>query len=440
MKPKKVKEYNFLIIPIFFIFLIFIEVNVVNDYLNIEKWKYFIWQGENRGLNAIIVWNAVSLVFISLYFYKSIYYERYIAPLVSLLLFSILIVSPFIFGDKVKNLLANSATFKNEGVLYLDFTTNVLSAKCIHDSSSESYCENYNSLIFPYGNTAIIFKFVPSQFIEFIALILNISTLVILVYVVVKSLGISSAPIFLSSPWVYFALERANADLYLLIILLLGSYFPMKKYQVLYWVSYFYMVTLKPIYAGYLLGTKISIKNIIILILGIIFILGSYNFSLESLSSNRAKVNPTPFGSLGFTDAIELVDIIFQNNNITAYFLIFIFVILFILYIDKNKPLSIAALEGNGDFVSRNMFLILVIIVVGNQVNYKLILLIPLLIIALNKSNTNVLATTILGLITIGQHTIIRNIFTLVLAILIINYLIDDFRYRINNRVKVDLN
>jgi hypothetical protein len=86
------------------------------------------------------------------------------------------------------------------------------------------------------------------------------------------------------------------------------------------------------------------------------------------------------------------------------------------------------------------MFLILVIIVVGNQVNYKLILLIPLLIIALNKSNTNVLATTILGLITIGQHTIIRNIFTLVLAILIINYLIDDFRYRINNRVKVDLN
>ena len=59
---------------------------------------------------------------------------------------------------------------------------------------------------------------------------------------------------------------------------------------------------------------------------------------------------------------------------------------------------------------------------------------------SLNKSNTNLFATTILGLITIGQHTIIRNILTLVLTILIIKYLIEDFRYRLINRVKVDLN
>jgi len=74
MKIKKTRDYYYLIIPIIFMVLIIAEINIVNDYLNIEKWKYFIWQGEARGLNAILIWNVVSLVFVGLYFFQSKYY------------------------------------------------------------------------------------------------------------------------------------------------------------------------------------------------------------------------------------------------------------------------------------------------------------------------------------------------------------------------------
>jgi hypothetical protein len=205
-------------------------------------------------LNFILIWNAVSLVFVGLYLYKSKYYEKYIAPSISLFLFIVVILSPFIFGNKVKDLMANSATFKNEGILFMDFNTTVLSAKCIYDSQIEKYCNDINSLNFPYGKTAIIFKFIPTQLIEQIAFGVNIITLVLLVYVVVKLLGFGPVPIFLSSPWLYFALERANTDLYLLNILLIGSYFSIKKFKILYWTSYLFM---QDIYSALKLALKI---------------------------------------------------------------------------------------------------------------------------------------------------------------------------------------
>jgi len=437
MKIKKVRDYYFFIIPVIFTVLIIAEINIVNDYLNIEKWKYFIWQGEARGLNAILIWNAVSLVFVGLYYFKSKYYENYIAPTLSFVLYMGLILSPFIYGNRIKDILANSATFKNEGAIYMDFNATVLSAKCIYDSQIESYCERSNSLTFPYGKSAIIFKFIPTQFIDQIALVLNIITLTLLVYVIVKLLGFGPVPIFLSSPWIYFGLERANTDLYLLNILLIGSYFSIKKFKILYWASYFFMLTLKPIYAGYLLNTKISIKNFFIFIAGVALALGSYNFSLNNLNNSRAIVNPTPFGSIGFSDFIELINIVFPNLNFTSIILILISITVPILFLDKKNFLPFVTEYVSEDFVMRNMFLILVIIIAGNQVNYKLILIIPLLIIAMNKYNTNLFVVTLLGLLTIGQHTIIRNILIFVLTVLLTKYLINDFKFKIINRSKV---
>jgi hypothetical protein len=416
--------------------LISAEVNIVNDYLNIEKWKYFIWQGEGRGLNFILIWNAVSLVFVGLYLYKSKYYEKYIAPSISLFLFIVVILSPFIFGNKVKDLMANSATFKNEGILFMDFNTTVLSAKCIYDSQIEKYCNDINSLNFPYGKTAIIFKFIPTQLIEQIAFGVNIITLVLLVYVVVKLLGFGPVPIFLSSPWLYFALERANTDLYLLNILLIGSYFSIKKFKILYWTSYLFMLTLKPIYAGYLLSTKISIKNTLIFMAGVALVLGSYNFSLSSLSDSRLKVNPTPFGSIGLSDANELINVVFSNINLSSKILIFTSIALLTLYVDKKNFFPFATSNNRKDFAIRNMFLFLVIVIAGNQVNYKLILLIPLLVIVMNKYDPNLLVVTLLGLLTIGQHTIIRNVLLFVLTVLLTKYIINDLRFKINNRAK----
>lgn len=437
MNIKMARDYYYLIIPVTFMILIIAEVNIVNDYLNIEKWKYFIWQGEGRGLNLILIWNAISLVFVGLYLYKSKYYENYIAPGISLFLFIVLIFSPFIFGNKIKDLLANSATFKNEGKLFMDFNSTVLSAKCIYDSQIESYCKNNNSLTFPYGRTAIVFKFIPTQLIDQIALGINIITLVLLVYVVVKLLGFGPVPIFLSSPWLYFALERANTDLYLLNILLIGSYFSTKKFKILYWASYLFMVTLKPIYAGYLLFTKISIKNILVFMAGIALVLGSYSFSLSSLSDSRKLVNPSPFGSIGLSDANELLNVVFPNISFSSIILIFTSIALLTLYVDKKNFSPFATSSNKKDFVIRNMFLFLVIIIVGNQVNYKLILLIPLLVIVMNKYETNLFVFTLLGLLTIGQHTIIRNVLIFVLTVLLTKYLINDLRLRINTMVKV---
>jgi len=437
MKIKKTRDYYYLIIPIIFMVLIVAEINMVNDYLNIEKWKYFIWQGEVRGLNAILIWNAVSLVFVGLYFFQSKYYENYIAPSISFILYMGLILSPFIFGNKLKDILANSATFKNEGAIYMDFNATVLSAKCIYDSQIETYCERFNSLTFPYGKSAIIFKLIPTQFIDQIALVLNIITLTLLVYVIVKLLGFGPVPIFLSSPWIYFGLERANTDLYLLNILLIGSYFSVKKFKILYWASYFFMLTLKPIYAGYLLSTKISIKNLFIFMTGVALVLGSYNFSLNDLTNSRALINPTPFGSIGLSDFSELINVVFPNLNIKSIILILISISVLILFLDKKNFLPFSTENESEDFVMRNMFLILVIIIAGNQVNYKLILLIPLLIIVMNKNNTNLFIVTLLGLLTIGQHTIIRNVLIFVLTVLLTKYLINDFKFRLNARAKV---
>jgi hypothetical protein len=440
MKINHGRGYHFLIIPLMFLGLIIAEINIVNDYLNIEKWKYFIWQGEARGLKSILIWNAISILFVGLYFSKLKYYERYIAPYVSLFLFIVLIFSPYIFGNKIKDILANSATFKNEGIIFLDFKTNVYSARCIFDSVIENYCKNNNSSIFPYGNTAIIFKFVPTQLIEQIALILNIVTLVLLVYVIVKLLGFAPLPIFLSSPWIYFALERANADLYLLIILLIGSYFSIKKLKILYWASIFFMLTLKPIYAGYLLSTKISIKNMFLFVAGVVLILSSYDFSLSNLSKNRAIVNPTPFGSIGLSDLNELINVIFPNINFALIILVLAGFTLAILYIDKKNLMPFATTNKSNDFTVRNMFLILVIIIAGNQVNYKLILLIPLMVIAMADYNKNLFVITLLGLITIGQHTIIRNVLIFVLTVLLTKYLIIDLKFKINKKVRVARN
>jgi hypothetical protein len=431
------RDYYYLIIPVTFMILIIAEVNIVNDYLNIEKWKYFIWQGESRGLNSILIWNVISLVFVGLHLYKSKYYEKYIAPGISLFLFIVLIFSHFIFGNKIKNFLANSATFKNEGKLFMDFNSTVLSAKCIYDSQIESYCKNNNSLTFPYGKTAIIFKFIPTQLIDQIALGINIITLVLLVYVVVKLLGFGPVPIFLSSPWLYFALERANTDLYLLNILLIGSYYSLKKFKILYWASYLFMVTLKPIYAGYLLSTKISIKNVLIFMVGVALALGSYNFSLSNLSDARLRINPTPFGSIGLSDVNELINVVFPNMHFSSIILIFTSIAFLTLYVDKKNFLPFAISSNKKDFVIRNMFLFLVIIIAGNQVNYKLILLIPLLVIVMNKYDTNLFVVTLLGLLTIGQHTIIRNVLVFVLTVLLTKYLINDLRLKINTMIKV---
>jgi hypothetical protein len=83
------------------------------------------------------------------------------------------------------------------------------------------------------------------------------------------------------------------------------------------------------------------------------------------------------------------------------------------------------------------MFLILVIIIAGNQVNYKLILLIPLMVIAMADYNKNLFVITLLGLLTIGQHTIIRNVFIFVLTVLLTKYLINDLKFKINKKVRV---
>jgi hypothetical protein len=111
-----------------------------------------------------------------------------------------------------------------------------------------------------------------------------------------------------------------------------------------------------------------------------------------------------------------------------------------ILYIDKKNLMPFATTNKSNDFTVRNMFLILVIIIAGNQVNYKLILLIPLMVIAMADYNKNLFVITLLGLITIGQHTIIRNVLIFVLTVLLTKYLIIDLKFKINKKVRVARN
>jgi hypothetical protein len=169
---------------------------------------------------------------------------------------------------------------------------------------------------------------------------------------------------------------------------------------------------------------------------GVALVLGSYNFSLSSLSDSRLKVNPTPFGSIGLSDANELINVVFSNINLSSKILIFTSIALLTLYVDKKNFFPFATSNNRKDFAIRNMFLFLVIVIAGNQVNYKLILLIPLLVIVMNKYDPNLLVVTLLGLLTIGQHTIIRNVLLFVLTVLLTKYIINDLRFKINNRAK----
>jgi hypothetical protein len=62
------------------------------------------------------------------------------------------------------------------------------------------------------------------------------------------------------------------------------------------------------------------------------------------------------------------------------------------------------------------------------------------MVIAMADYNKNLFVITLLGLITIGQHTIIRNVLIFVLTVLLTKYLIIDLKFKINKKVRVARN
>ena len=120
-------KFNYIAVYFIAIILIYVEVQIVDE-IQIEKWKYFIWQGEYKELDLIIIWNILNLSVILLYFLKLKVYEKYVAPLITIGVTLFLLTFPFILNSNQKTKLATAATFNNENLLFMDFVDGVKSS------------------------------------------------------------------------------------------------------------------------------------------------------------------------------------------------------------------------------------------------------------------------------------------------------------------------
>ena len=435
-------KFNYIAVYFIAIILIYVEVQIVNE-IQIVKWKYFIWQGEYKELNLIIIWNILNLSVILLYFLKLKVYEKYVAPLITIGATLFLLAFPFILNSNQKTKLATAATFNNENLLFMDFVDGVKSSICrFNESSLNTYCAEPKYINYPYSDLSFVFQFIPLNSSLFIAFIINFISIALVITVVRNKIGISGVPMFILSPWFYFVLERSNLDLLMLACLLLLSFNLKKAGKITIYIFALFLIALKPIFAGFLLTNKVNQKNILYLIIGITTIIFGYDFSLRRLQESRGFVDPTPYGAFGLS---EIIDLLRYFSSYTQIALISLPILIFLIYlfIKETFTRGLSSLQINS-FNSRVIYLLLIVFVVGNQVNYKLILLFPLLLFVLTISDISKFQVVLilfpsLGLISIGQHTIMRGILILLLTIGLTTQVSMDLLRRLKSR-KSELN
>jgi hypothetical protein len=425
-------------IYLFFIYLIaigavYFEFKFTRT-LQIERWKYFIWDGEQKETRLIFVWNILCLTAILLYFLKSRVYEKYVAPITTIAIFAFLITFPFILSSDQKTKLATGATFINEDLYFMDFVAVIQSSACRFNGN----CPDPKNLEFPYSDSSFIFQFVPIDSAIPIAFFINLVSIVILIFVVKSMIGISGVPIFLLSPWYYFVLERSNLDIIMLNIVLLLILKTGRVVKYILYLGALFLVSLKPIFAGFLLTNNLNRRNITYFGLGVLSIFAGYEFNIERIQQSRSIVDPTPFGAFGFSEIIELLRIPGDYRTLLTIFVIILIILATLLLreilVINKKQVKQSSID------SRLIFLLLVIFIAGNQVNYKLIMLFPLLLIILKiemgRFQKLLILMPTLGLISIGQHTIMRGSLVVILTMALIIQVAVDF---LSNIKKTDI-
>jgi len=371
------------------------------------------------------------LTSILLYFLKSQIYEKYFAPIITVGISTFLTVFPFILSSNQKTKLATGATFKNEDSYFMDFVVVIQSTTCRYNRN----CPD-SKFILPYGDSSFIFQFVPVDAIIPVAFLINLISIAILIYVVKGKIGISGVPIFLLSPWFYFVLERSNFDIVMLNILLLLLLNTDKVSKLILYLAALFLVSLKPIFAGFLLANNFNKKNVTYLILGILSIFAAYDFSIDRLLQSRSIVDPTPYGAFGLSEITELLQNFEQGRTFLILFVIIIIILAGLLFREISVWNKKSFKQNSID--PRLMYLIIVIFLAGNQVNYKLIMLFPLLLIILKieigRFQKLLLLLPTLGLISIGQHTLIRGFLVAILTMALTTQAVAQFLSNMKNR------
>jgi hypothetical protein len=160
------------------------------------------------------------------------------------------------------------------------------------------------------------------------------------------------------------------------------------------------------------------------------------------LQESRGFVDPTPHGAFGLSEIIDLLRN-FSTYNQIALISLPILIFLIYLFVKETFTRGLSSPQINS-FNSRVIYLLLIVFIVGNQVNYKLILLFPLLLFVLTISDISKFQVVLillpsLGLISIGQHTIIRGILILMLTMGLTTQVSMDLLRRLKSR-KSELN
>jgi hypothetical protein len=427
----KNKSYLYLLIYFIAIGTVYFEFKLAGT-LPVERWKYFIWEGENKEIRIIFIWNVLCLTSILLYYLKSQVYAKYFAPIITVGVSAFLAVSPFILSSNQKTKLATGATFINEDLYFMDFVAVIQSSTCRFKRD----CPDSRYMDFPYSDSSFIFQFLPVDVSIPIAFLINLTSLAILIYVVKSKLGISGVPIFLLSPWFYFVLERGNLDIIMLNVLLLLTLNTVKVGKFILYLAALFLVTLKPIFAGFLLTNNFNRKNITYFILGIFSIFAAYDFNIERIQQSRSIVDPTPFGAFGLSEITDLLQDLEQGRTFVILFVIIIIIFAGLLLRQIFVPNKNSFKQSSID--SRLIYLLIVIFIAGNQVNYKLILLFPLLLIILKieigRFQKLLVLIPTLGLISIGQHTLIRGSLVAILTVGLTTQVIAQFLSHMKNR------
>jgi hypothetical protein len=233
-------------------------------------------------------------------------------------------------------------------------------------------------------------------------------------------------------------LERSNLDIIMLNILLLLILKTGRVVKFILYLGALFLVSLKPIFAGFLLTNNLNKRSITYLFLGILIIFAGYGFNIERIQKSRSIVDPTPFGAFGLSEFTELLKILSNNGTPLTIFVIILFILATFLIREilvRNKKLV-----KQNRIDSRIIYLLLIIFIAGNQVNYKLIMLFPLLLIIL-KIEMDVFQKLLilmpaLGLISIGQHTLLRGSLVVILTMALIIQVAMDF---LSNIKKTDI-
>jgi hypothetical protein len=350
--------------------------------------KYFIQFHNKEVLQYILVWITISSLFL---FFGLIFKNKKKLGQFSFALGSFFGIIIYLFirnaNTDFLSILNNAATFSSASNVGFDLDPILTNTKCFLGKYDFLSLECIAEKVFiPYGNSYYLIGILILALskVTFTILMVGISY-GILFYTVDNKLGAKWIGVFCLNPWMYFATERANIDLIFFILIMLTYLNFNTKISKIIELSQILFYTIKPNFLGFIF-VDLNKRTLFKLGAVIILSLASYEFSLDKIRNIMANFKVIEYGGFGLSAIINFLNEIFFISK--SNFLLITILIIALLFLFTVTGLKVK-IDYSNQFLHRSTFLFFTIYLLGIQVDYKLILIIPLLIELINQALLN---------------------------------------------------